>query len=153
MVYRPTSKVTAPLRSYWSPPRTRILWPIKVGHSTGSWVQCGEITCDDEYIGETSRTCGETFKEHLKEPSPIHHHSINTGYPTTQHNFQIIERGGHGTARTIKESIYISVNNPTLNKNIGKYNLPHIWDRVLLNTPGLKIKRHASCWACSKYTA
>ena len=31
------------------------------------------------------------------------------------------------------------VNNPTLNRNIFKFNLNHIWDRVLLNTPGLKI--------------
>ena len=27
MVYRPTSKVTAPLKIYWSPPSTRTLWP------------------------------------------------------------------------------------------------------------------------------
>ena len=33
-------------------------------------------------------------------------------------------------------------NNPTLNRNIGKFNLHHIWDRVLLNTHGLKIKGH-----------
>ena len=70
------------------------------------WLLCWDLTCDDEYIGETSRTFGERFKEHLKAPS-IHHHSINTGPPTTQHNFQIIGREGHGTARTIKESIYI----------------------------------------------
>ena len=43
------------------------------------------------------------------------------------------------STRTIKEAIYIWVNNPTLNRNIGKYNLNHIWDRVLFNTPGLKI--------------
>ena len=49
----------------------------------------------------------------------------------------------YGIARTIKESIYIRVNKPTLNRNMGKFNLHHIWDRVLLNTPGLKIKRHA----------
>ena len=44
------------------------------------------------------------------------------------------------------DSIYIRVKNPTFNRNIGKYNLHHIWDRVLLNTPDLKInssKRHA----------
>ena len=35
------------------------------------------------------------------------------------------------------------VNNTTLNRNKGKFNLPHIWDRVLLNTPGLILKRHA----------
>ena len=57
------------------------------------WFQCGDLTCDDEYIGEMSRTFGERFKEHLKHPSPIHHHS-NTGHPTSQENFQIIGRGG-----------------------------------------------------------
>ena len=31
------------------------------------------------------------------------------------------------------------MNNPTLNRNIGEYNLNHIWDRVPFNTTGLKI--------------
>ena len=106
------------------------------------WFQCGDLTCDDEYIGKTSRTFGERFKEHLKDPSPIHHHSNYTGHPTSQNSFQIIGRERHVLARNIKESIFIRVNNPTLNKNIGKFNLPHIWDRVLLNTPGLTLKRH-----------
>ena len=106
------------------------------------WFQCGDLTCDDEYIGETSRTFGERFKEHLKDPSPIHHHSNHTGHPSSQNNFQIIRRERHGLARIIKESIFIRVNNPTLNRNIGKFNLPHIWDRVLLNTPGLTLKWH-----------
>ena len=35
----------------------------------------------------------------------------------------------------IKEAIYIGVNNPTQNKNIGKYNMPHIWDKVLYSIP------------------
>ena len=47
---------------------------------------------------------------------------------------------GHNLARNIKESIYIRVNNPSLNNNIGKFNLSHIWDRVLLNTKGLTLK-------------
>ena len=45
--------------------------------------QCGDLTCDDEYIGETSRTFGERYKEHLKAPSAIHHHSSQTGHPLT----------------------------------------------------------------------
>ena len=106
------------------------------------WFQCGDLTCDDEYIGETSSNFGERFKEHLKDPSPIHHHSNHTGYPTSQNNFQIIGREGHGLSRNIKNSLVIRINNPTLNRNIGKFNLPHVWDRVLLNTPGLTIKRH-----------
>ena len=47
---------------------------------------------------------------------------------------------GHNLARNIKESIYIRVNNPSLNNNIGKFNLSHIWDKVLLNTKGLTLK-------------
>ena len=83
------------------------------------WYQCGDLGCDDEYIGETFRTFGERYKEHLKAPSAIHHHSIQTGHTTNQNNFQIIGREGHNLARNIKESIYIRVNNPTLNNNIG----------------------------------
>ena len=33
------------------------------------WLQCGDLTCDDKYIRQTSRTFGESFKEHPKEPS------------------------------------------------------------------------------------
>ena len=106
------------------------------------WFQFCDLTCDDEYIGETSRTFGERFQMHLKDPSPIHHHSNNTGHPTSQNNFQIIWREGHGLARNFKESIFVRVNNPTFNRNIGKFNLPHIWDRVLLNTPGFTLKRY-----------
>ena len=101
--------------------------------------QCPQLDCDEEYIGETGRTLGERRKEHLKQPSPIHGHSQATGHPIDNNNFNIIGREDWGQARTIKESIYIGVNNPTLNQYIGKYNLNHIWDRVLFNTPGLKL--------------
>ena len=101
--------------------------------------QCNHITCNEEYIGETARTLGERCKEHLKQPSPIHMHIQQTGHNITDDSFNIIGREDQGQARTIKELIFIRVNNPTLNQNIGKYNLSHIWDRVLFNTPGLKL--------------
>ena len=47
-----------------SPPRTKTPMVNKSGAIY--WFQCGDLTCDDEYIGETSRTFGERFKEHLK---------------------------------------------------------------------------------------
>ena len=84
------------------------------------------------------------IKEHLKAPSAIHHHSNQTGHPTNDNNFQNIGREGHNLARNIKESIYISVNNPTFKNNIGKFNLSHIWDRVLLNTKGLTLNRQGN---------
>ena len=45
--------------------------------------QCGELACNEEYIGETSRTLRERYRDHLKEPSPIHAHSTQTVHNTT----------------------------------------------------------------------
>ena len=70
---------------------------------------------------------GERYKEHPKKPSPIHAHSTQAGHTTNPENFNIIGKEDHGLARTIKESIYIRVNNHTLNRNVGKYNLDHIY--------------------------
>ena len=42
--------------------------------------------------------------------------------------------------RAIKETLFIRVNDPSLNRNIGKYHLPHIWDEVLHKTSELKLK-------------
>ena len=55
-------------------------------------------------------------------------------------NSNLIGKEGHGFSRTIKGPIYIRVNQPTLNRNIDKCNLPHIWDGILINTPELQIK-------------
>ena len=103
------------------------------------WFRCDRIYCEDEYIGESSRTFGERNKEHLKAPSPIFEHQNNTGHTTSVENFTIIGREGHNMARAIKEAMYIRVNNYTLKRNIGKYNLPHLWDTVLNSSPELKI--------------
>ena len=98
------------------------------------------MECDEEYIAESARTFAERFKEHQKAPSPIHDHSIRSGYEVNIDNFSIVGREDQNLIRTIKEALYIRVNNPSLNKNIGKYHLPHIWDVVLCNSPELKLK-------------
>ena len=94
------------------------------------------VECDDEYIGESSRIFGETFRGHLKAPFPIYDHYNITGHSTTIENFSIVGRADQNLIR----AIYIRVNNPSLNRNIGKYHLPHIWDEVLLNTSELTLK-------------
>ena len=91
-------------------------------------------------IDESARTFGERFKEHLKHPSPIYDHSNTTGHNTTLDNFSIVGREDQNLMRLIKEAIYIRVNSPSLNKNIGKCHLPHIWDEVLNNITELKLK-------------
>ena len=102
--------------------------------------KCDRLECDDKYIGESARTFGERFREHLKAPSTIYDHSNITGHTTAQDNFSIVGREDHKLMRLIKETIYIRVNNASLNRNIGKYQLPHIWDEVLNNITELKLK-------------
>ena len=102
--------------------------------------KCDRVECDEEYIGESARTFGERFKEYLKCPSPIYDHSNITGHSITLHNFSIVGREEQNLTRLIKEAIFIRVNNPSVNKNIGKYHLPHIWDEVLNNITELKLK-------------
>ena len=49
---------------------------------------CGELDCDEEYVGESGRTLGERVKEHMKTPSPIFHHQTASGHRTTMDNFK-----------------------------------------------------------------
>ena len=101
--------------------------------------KCDRVECDEEYIGESSRTFGERFKEHQKAPSPIFDHYNTTGHNINIENFETVGREDQNLIRTIKEALYIRVNDPSLNRNIGKYHLPHIWDEVLLNISELKL--------------
>ena len=102
--------------------------------------QCDRVECDEEYIGESSRTFGERFREHLKAPSPIFDLFNINGHNVTINNFNIVGREDQNLMKTIKEALYIRVSDPSLNRNIGKYYLPHVWDEVLFNTPELKLK-------------
>ena len=98
------------------------------------------MKCDEEYIGESAWTFGERLKGHFKAPSPIYDHNNITGHTTALENFSIVGKEDHNLMRLIKEAIYIRVKNLSLNRYIGKYQLPHIWDEVLINFTELKLK-------------
>ena len=102
--------------------------------------KCDRLECDEKYIGDFYRTFRERFKEHLKASSPMYHHSNTLGHATTVEIFRIVGREDWNLTGTIKESIYKRVYNPSINKNIGKYHLPHVWDEVLFNIPELKLQ-------------
>ena len=101
--------------------------------------KCDRVESDEEYIEESCRTFGERFSEHQKAPSPIYDHYNISGHLVNIGNFSIVGREDQNLMRTIKEVLYIRINNPSLNRNIGKYHLPHIWDEVLHNTSELKL--------------
>ena len=102
--------------------------------------KCGRVDCEDEYIGESGRTFAERFREHMRAPSPIHDHFNITGHDVCLDNFSIVGREDQSMAMTIKEAMLIRVNDPSLNRNIGKYQMPYIWDEVLVKSPEFKLK-------------
>ena len=124
-------------RSNLQYPSTFSFWMCHCSLHFKIW-KCDGLDYNDEYIGKSSRTYGEMYNEHLWAPLPINGHHITTDYLTNMDNISII--GGHGFARTTKQYMQIRVNNPTSTRNIGKYNLPHIWDGVMANTSELRIK-------------
>ena len=93
-----------------------------------------------EYIGETGINFGDRYEEHLRAPSPIFDHSQTTGHSIKLDNFSIVDRESQGITRTMKEAMYIWVNDPPLNRNLGKYQLPNIWDGVLQDMPTLLLQ-------------
>ena len=101
--------------------------------------KCSCMDCPEQYIGESGRNFGDRFREHLRAQSPIHLHSQTTGHQVDLECFTIIDREAQGATRTIKEDMYIWVNDPSLNRNLAKYNLPNLWDEVLQDTPLLHL--------------
>ena len=98
-------------------------------------------SCSDSYVGETGRMFQDRLKDHRRAPSPVHLHSTNTGHPPPSlDNIDILAREAHSKKRLIKESMYIRVNNPVLNRNIGKYELPHIYDKLLKSCKDLNFQ-------------
>ena len=95
--------------------------------------RCGRVGCE-EYIEESGRTFAERFREHMRVSSLIHDHHNTTGHYLSIENFSIVDREDQSIARSIKEVILIRVNDPSLNRNIGKYQLQCIWDKMLVKS-------------------
>ena len=82
----------------------------------------------------------EIFNRHSVTRDGKKNHFTISGHTVSVEDFSILAREDQNLLRTIKEAIYIRANNPSLNKNVGKFHLPHIWDEVLLNISELKFK-------------
>ena len=61
--------------------------------------RCDHPGCTEEYIGETGRTYGDRYKEHLRAPSPIYGHANTTGHSIQLDSFSIVDRESQGIAR------------------------------------------------------
>ena len=133
--YRCTLKEAPPSKTSWCLTKTKIQSRSKVESSTDTnvtgWIVMRNILeSPQELLVKGSRN--------IWNPPPIYGHSNITVHDVTINN--IVGREDLNHMRTIKEALYIRVNDPSLNRNVGKYHLPHVWDEVLFNTSELKLK-------------
>ena len=102
-------------------------------HCTGS---DNGNACQDSYIGETERTLKKRFLEHRRPSSSTsevsnHIHIDSPGHSVSLDRVEVLDREASWFERGVKEAIHIRTRRPTLNKDGGRHNLPHIWDPVL----------------------
>ena len=101
----------------------------------------GSFNCTKLYLNQKAPPCTAGKFKLAVFTVPTNHDHINTnGHDLSLENFSIVGREDHSIARSIKEAILIRVNDPSLNRNIGKYQLLHIWDDVLVKSPELELR-------------
>ena len=97
------------------------------------------ITCDDceeHYVGETERSLRARFKEH-RRPSSVtsevsqHLHTDQPGHSVDIENVKILTVENRWFERGVKEAVFIRSVGPTLNKDKGRYKLPHVWENTI----------------------
>ena len=85
---------------------------------------CGKIDCNEEYMGESGRTFSERFKEHLRLHPQYLCIKVAVAMKHLWRTLKIIGREENSLGRTIKEAMYIRVNNPTLNRKYWEIQSP-----------------------------
>ena len=86
--------------------------------------KCDMLMCEEGYIAKSGWTFWESLREHLRVPSPIYGHAYNSGHHTNFDNFSIEDRKHNTIARTIKEAMFIRVNDTFLNRKFSSINCP-----------------------------
>ena len=92
--------------------------------------------CEDSYIGETGRSLKARFQEHRRPSSANSEVSKHINSDCPEHhidmdNAKILEVEPKWFERGVREAIHIRMLKPTLNRDAGRYNLPHVWDNTL----------------------
>ena len=74
--------------------------------------------------------------------SALKRHHLDTDHPIVNpddDNIKIVGSESNAFKRKVKEALFIKVNNPSLNQNIGKFNIPPIYDQLLKDGGGGKL--------------
>ena len=130
---KPTNK----LRSILTLPKDK----SEKGDITGPvyYIPCSgsDHPCSEFYIGETDRALWTRFLEHRRpcsvDKSEVaqHLHVESPGHQIDFTDAKVLDRDHRWFERGVREAIYIRAQEPTLNRNQGRYTLPAVWNRII----------------------
>ena len=82
---------------------------------------------------------GDRLKEPLRAPFSIYQHGQSSWHCTNVDCFSNVGMEVYNITRLIKEAMFIWVNDPSLNTNLDKFQLPNIWCEVLQDTAAFQL--------------
>ena len=94
---------------------------------------CDNNNCNSSYIGESNRCLKSRVKEHsTSSTSTILQHCTTVNHPNANiSQFKIIDQKRKQVYTETWEDIHIRRKNPVFNWNIGKLNIPKIFNQIL----------------------
>ena len=106
--------------------------PTQLCHDVFYQWTCPENNCNSSYIGESSRCLESRVKEqNTSYTGAIFQHSTTYNHHKADiSQFKIIDQDTKQVSRKAREAIHISRSNPALNCNIGKMNIPKIFNQI-----------------------
>ena len=91
--------------------------------------------CDEEYVGETARALQNRVKEHTSTRrsslTAVGEHCKETGHTISWDNIQVLATETNTSRRKIREALEIAERSPSLNRDIGAYELPAVYRPLL----------------------
>ena len=101
-------------------------------------IDCAD--CEEVYVGETARSLSARVKEHTSTRraslTAVGDHCKKTGHSVTWDNVQVLASENNTSRRKIREAIEIASQKPSLNRDIGAYDLPAIYGALLTGSTG-----------------
>ena len=104
-------------------------------------VQFKDAGCSDTYIGETKQTLHKRMYQHRRPSTSAGDSAVYQHLDTTKHSFDnkdvlILDREHRWFERGVKEAIYVTAEQPTLNKGGGlRHNLPGAYSSAISKIP------------------
>ena len=105
----------------------------------------GTGQCKEAYIGETERSLKTRFNEHRRPSSTAsevsnHIHIESPGHSVDLDKVRILDRDNRWFQRGVKEAVHIKANQPSLNKDGGRFKLSGVYESVIRS----KVKKIAT---------